>query len=233
MNYAPDRKLIGTLLFSMTIVALAASLGVYAHALADVPKPSREDYQNLEDIKDNQQCLAETRPGYERATTAFKSNSHVNPEDIEDYNRFIDCKQWNVAEVEALNDNGWSVDWATMELVPTISPVSILPQANANQNVDLGKLADAVAMHETGYCKSQGSVTANSRNNCWGIMYWPNGVRTLQTFTTIEDGKQAFIDLWKRGYGGRLPTYKDAEVYSGNDKAAAWHANVLHFYNTL
>jgi hypothetical protein len=102
-------------------------------------------------------------------------------------------------------------------------------------DVDLSALADAVAMHETGYCTSPGSPTANARNNCWGIMRWyydAAGVkqRTLRTFKTKEEGKAAFIANWQRGYGGRMPTLKDAQVYSGNDMAATWHANVHKFY---
>jgi hypothetical protein len=54
--------------------------------------------------------------------------------------------------------------------------------------------------------------------------------RTLRTFKTKEEGKAAFIANWQRGYGGRMPTLKDAQVYSGNDMAATWHANVHKFY---
>ncbi len=104
-----------------------------------------------------------------------------------------------------------------------------------NDPVDLSALADAVAMHETGYCKSPGSPTANARNNCWGIMRWyydAAGVkqRTLRTFKTKDEGKAVFIENWVRGYGGRMPTLKDAKAYSGNDMAATWHANVSKFY---
>jgi len=63
-------------------------------------------------------------------------------------------------------------------------------------------------------------------------MSWPNGVRTQRTFPTIQASHDAFKELWVRAYGGRLPTMKDAIKYSGNDKAAAWHANVHAFYHS-
>jgi hypothetical protein len=44
---------------------------------------------------------------------------------------------------------------------------------------------------------------------------------------------QDFKRLWAEGYGGRLPTLKDAKVYSGSDRHVAWYTNVLHFYDTL
>lgn len=98
--------------------------------------------------------------------------------------------------------------------------------------LDLDKLADAVAMHETGYCKSPGSPKANARNNCWGIMHWPNGKRTLKRYATIQEGKEDFKRIWGTYYK-QMPNLRLARTYSGNDKAAAWLKNVTHFYETL
>lgn len=91
----------------------------------------------------------------------------------------------------------------------------------------------AVAMHETKNCTDPKAVTSRARNNCHGIMHWPNGVRTQRRFPNIQASHEAFKDLWTRKYGGRLPTMKDAEKYSGNDKAKAWHDNVHAFYHSL
>lgn len=96
--------------------------------------------------------------------------------------------------------------------------------------LDLDKLAWAVAMHETGYCTNLGSPTANARNNCWGIMTWKNGPRELKTYSTTNEGSEDFKRIWARYYGG-LPTYQDAEKYSGKDRAQAWYYNVLWAYN--
>jgi len=105
------------------------------------------------------------------------------------------------------------------------------PPADHNWNlVDLDKLAWAVGMHETKYCTSPGSPTANKRNNCWGIMTWEKGYRELKTYSTTDEGKEDFKRIWSSFYGG-LPTYQDAKRYSGEDKAEAWYYNVLWAYN--
>jgi len=96
------------------------------------------------------------------------------------------------------------------------------------EKVDMDKLAMAVALQETGYCTSKGSPTANSRNNCWGIM----GRNGLKAYKTKEEGKADFIRIWNTYYGG-IPTYKQAKRYSGNDKAEAWYYNVLFAYDNL
>jgi len=98
--------------------------------------------------------------------------------------------------------------------------------------VDMDKLAWAVAMHETKNCTARNAVTGRARNNCHGIMSWPNGQRTQRTYPNIQASHDAFKELWVRAYGGRLPTMQDARKYSGNDQAAAWHANVHAFYHS-
>lgn len=93
---------------------------------------------------------------------------------------------------------------------------------NWSISVDLFKLSECVGWHETKMCTDPGSPTANSRNNCWGIR--PGG--KLAYYASIEDGRKDFIRRWTRGYGGRYPTLRDAEVYSGMDKPLAWYKNV-------
>lgn len=115
--------------------------------------------------------------------------------------------------------------------IETKPVVSIPPAKEANQ-VDMDKLAWAVAMQETKNCTDPNAVTGRKRNNCHGIMYWPNGVRTQRTFPNIQASHDAFKDIWLRVYGNRLPTMADARKYSGNDKAESWYKNVHHFYNS-
>jgi len=95
---------------------------------------------------------------------------------------------------------------------------------------NLDKFADAVAEQETGYCTDPNSPTANARNNCWGIMTWPGGVRTLKTYSSIAEGKADFMRLWHDKYDNKLPTLKMAETYSGRDQSFAWWTNTRKFY---
>jgi hypothetical protein len=228
----------------LVLVAFVIAIGLLtAHAKAGERKPSREDLANLEDIARNQTCLADNRPAHTRVSNSFRNKQKVDPKDIPSYNRFLDCKYWNELEVNALARNGWAVRWDTMELVQkdTNSPVRIHSSQDVNKPVvsnaappglDLDKLAIAVAKHETAYCTSPGSPTANARNNCWGIMHWPNGKRTLRTFKTTDEGKEAFKRIWAKSYK-RFPDLALARTYSGNDKAAIWLSNVTRFYNEL
>lgn len=99
--------------------------------------------------------------------------------------------------------------------------------------VDLDKLAYCVGWHETKMCSSQGSPTANAKNNCYGIMTWQRGYRELKYYPTKEDSTKDFIRIWKRGYGGRIPTESDAIIYTGNDRARHWYLNVTSCYNNF
>jgi hypothetical protein len=103
------------LLALLTITALVGL--ITSHAGAAERKPTRADYQNLEDIKKNQICLNDNRPAYTRISNSFRNKEKVEPKDIPSYNRFLDCKTWNALEVSELNKNGWNVRWDTMELV--------------------------------------------------------------------------------------------------------------------
>ena len=90
-------------------------------------------------------------------------------------------------------------------------------------------LSEAVGLHETNMCTNRNSPTANSRNNCWGIMY--KGQHRY--FDSMEEGREAFLHTWSKGYDddGLLPTMADAEYYSGRDQSRAWYNNVHKFYN--
>lgn len=116
---------------------------------------------------------------------------------------------------------------ARLDLNPVPATVKSEPAG-----VDMDKLAWAVAMQETKNCTDPNAVTGRKRNNCHGIMYWPDGVRTQRTFPNIQASHDAFKDIWLRVYGNRLPTMADARKYSGNDKAESWYRNVHHFYHS-
>lgn len=41
-----------------------------------------------------------------------------------------------------------------------------------------------------------------------------------------------FNEIWGRMYGSEVPSLRDAERYSGNDRAETWHKNVLFYLNS-
>lgn len=101
--------------------------------------------------------------------------------------------------------------------------------------VDLDKLAYAVAKHETASCtKGYGA----EYNNCIGLKNGSIapckkiGRNRMCIYDTPEESLEAFKKVWVEGYGGGLPTLRMAQVYSGNDRAETWRKNVLLFYGS-
>jgi len=92
---------------------------------------------------------------------------------------------------------------------------------------DIDKLAYAVAMAETGNCTKGYGKT---RNNCFGIMSWPNGRRTAKWYDSPEDSYNDFKRIWSEYYGS-FPDYQMAKKWTGNDHPAIWLANVTEIYN--
>lgn len=92
--------------------------------------------------------------------------------------------------------------------------------------VDLDKLAYAVAMAETADCTTG---IGPRTNNCFGIMHWPNGVRTPKTYASKEEAYEDFKRIWTRGYGGVMPGMAAAQTWTGGDKPQAW-LNIVHTY---
>lgn len=100
---------------------------------------------------------------------------------------------------------------------------------------DIDKLAKAVAMHETADCTTG---IGPEYNNCFGIKNGGTapcpqiGRSNFCIYQDPQESYEAFKKIWSTWYG-ELPTYEMADKWSGKDRAAAWQANVLHFYNTL
>lgn len=124
------------------------------------------------------------------------------------------------------------------ELVPSFNLV--LEDTTGHWNIFTGKtesyevyiLSEAVGLHETGMCNEHKAPEAHRKNNCWGIMVWNNGVRSLKNYSSIAEGRQDFMRLWSTKYK-RFPTMAEAQKYSGNDRAKHWLKNVHYFYNKL
>lgn len=96
-----------------------------------------------------------------------------------------------------------------------------------NSQLDLDKLAKAVAMHETANC-TRGSAKLN---NCHGILSWSGGRRHFKAYPTKEASYEDFKQIWAKYYKV-FPTLALARRYSGNDRAHIWLANVIKFYNS-
>lgn len=91
--------------------------------------------------------------------------------------------------------------------------------------LNMDKLAYAVAMAETGDC----TKGAGRYNNCFGIMHWPNGVRTLRRYETKEDSYEHFKEIWSKHYK-TFPTYSMAVKWTGNDNPKRWLEIVNYYY---
>lgn len=92
---------------------------------------------------------------------------------------------------------------------------------------DIDQLAYCVAVAETNNCTKGMGVT---KNNCFGIMHWPNGKRTGKTYLTRDDSYADFKRIWMKSYGS-FPTYSMAVKWTGSDNSARWLANVTDCYN--
>lgn len=92
--FSPDsRNALKAFLLALLIVCAVAFLG--SRAKAD--GPSKEDYQRLATIKQNQKVLQKTRDAHEQ---------------------FVQAKQSNEELVRDLNADGWNIDWSSLSLVP-------------------------------------------------------------------------------------------------------------------
>jgi hypothetical protein len=62
-------------------------------------------------------------------------------------------------------------------------------------------------------------------------MQWDKkGVRSFKRYATCEESYADFKRIWAKSYK-TFPTLKAAQVYSGNDRAHIWLANVKSKYN--
>lgn len=196
-----DMQVIKGFLLALLMVVLVAFIGA-SLADAETPKPSKEDYQNLEDIKDNQKIIEKNRAAHEA---------------------FMQAKGWNEEEVRQLNANGWNVNWETMTLVP-------FNRSATGEQANLDKLARAVAVAETSGCSDGTAVSRNNchgimcwpktgREPCW----FKSHGESFAAFKKVWTKKTL-------PYGGRVPDIELARVYTGNDNPDTWLCNVHRSY---
>jgi len=93
--------------------------------------------------------------------------------------------------------------------------------------LDLDKLAYAVAQAETGDCTKGAGV---SKNNCFGIMEWSTGTRQLKAYNTKAESYEDFKRIWEKSYK-IYPTTAEAKKWTGNDSPETWLFNVNYYYN--
>lgn len=117
---------------------------------------------------------------------------------------------------------------------PSTAPAPKAPKKSTSTSkssktisVDLDKLSMAVAMTETHNC--QDDVGSALYNNCHGFR--KNG--KFMHFSTPAQSHAYFKQLWANSYGGVFPTYRLAQIYSGNDRPTSWLKNVTYYYNNL
>lgn len=92
--------------------------------------------------------------------------------------------------------------------------------------VDLDKLSMAVAMTETHNCRdTKGAALVN---NCHGFK--KNG--KFIKFSSPAESHAYFKQLWAKSYK-IFPTYRLAQIYSGNDRPNTWLKNVTYYYYNL
>lgn len=103
----------------------------------------------------------------------------------------------------------------------------------AKVSFDIYKLANAVAMAETGGCKTGYGA---SHNNCHWIKHG-NTVRCpgvpkgkMCKFKTKQESYEAFVTIWAKWYK-TMPNLKIAKAWTGDDKKVSWLYNVNHHYN--
>jgi hypothetical protein len=95
-----------------------------------------------------------------------------------------------------------------------------------NHTLNIDKLAQCVAVAETSGCTRGSGV---SRNNCFGIMVWPNGVRTLKYYSDKMESYAHFKEIWLKYYK-TFPTKRQAAKWTGNDNPTTWLNNVTQCY---
>jgi len=113
-------------------------------------------------------------------------------------------------------------------LIPVPEPGKTSGDKNItlSEELNIDKLAYAVAQAETNNCTKGASL---SKNNCFGIMHWPNGKRQLKYYESPQDSYAEFKRIWTTHYK-EFPDYRLADKYTGGDNTSQWLANVNKYY---
>lgn len=115
--------------------------------------------------------------------------------------------------------------------IPFPKPVAEREVPKVEGNLDLDKLAKAVAFAETASCTDG---TGKRRNNCFGIMrFWldENGKRHREPkyYKTQADSFKDFKRIWATHYKV-VPGVREAHKWTGSDNQDTWLCNVHSKY---
>jgi hypothetical protein len=106
-------------------------------------------------------------------------------------------------------------------------------QVSEPSSVNIDKLAYAISMAETHNCELG---YGKQYNNSFGIKNGSispcikTGNNRMCIYESPEQSYEAFKKIWTKGYGGRFPTYRDAQAWTGNDRPDNWLRNVNSYY---
>ena len=89
-------------------------------------------------------------------------------------------------------------------------------------------------MAETGNCTKGYGV---EYWNCFGLKNGSIapckeiGRNKMCIYANPNESYEAFKQVWTKGYSGEFPSYKAAQVWTGNDRPDTWLTNVKYYYN--
>lgn len=110
-----DKAQIKTLAI-LSIVTLGFGL-LASHAGAKSPcRPGGKADQHLQKIKKNQPILAKARADYQKVVTSVSDKKKIDG-DVAAYNKYVEAREWNRLEGDAIWSEGCQVDWSTMKLI--------------------------------------------------------------------------------------------------------------------
>jgi len=117
------------------------------------------------------------------------------------------------------------LDRLTIKSKKTCEPI-IEEKKDEKTELDIDKLAYAVAQAETGDCTKGSGI---SKNNCFGIMEWSTGTRQLKAYNTKAESYEDFKRIWEKSYK-TFPTTALAKKWTGNDSPETWLFTVNYYY---
>lgn len=145
-------------------------------------------------------------------------------------------------KAEVIDDNTAVFQWGTLSFggnlggrniaIPFLKEYVEKQEApKVEGNLDLDKLAKAVAFAETASCTDG---TGKRRNNCFGIMrFWldENGKRHREPkyYKTKADSFKDFKRIWATHYKV-VPGVREAHKWTGSDNQDTWLCNVHSKY---
>jgi len=213
-----------TVIGLVTFMAGLMTVAFIASAREVIPLGAMEDDYNktLHVVKETEKSLNTAKYRHclaEKELANGKMQAHLQKQivlDDTDFKRLSKKIFMNCYEPEHLKEEKVNVE-----------AMNQVPDTVKKEEFNLDCLAVGVATAETGNFTKGSGV---SKLNGFGVMFWPNGVRTLKTYATKQESIDDFKRIWSKFYGG-YPTYAMAKKWTGNDHVDSWQLNVKRAYN--